>query len=113
MAMSLELNLRILRAVLVLMGIGVGAYILGPPLYWHVAEALARNAADCGPCSCDCSSQPLLSVVEGNFTVVFEAKLIPFLLDLCIIRSPRGNLYVKFGFCFFICGILNNMFKSQ
>ena len=47
MAMSLELNLRILRAVLVLMGIGVGAYILGPPLYWHVAEALARNAADC------------------------------------------------------------------
>ena len=82
MATGSELNPRILRAALVLMGLGVGAYILGPPLYWHVAEALSRNAVDCAPCSCDCSSQPLLLIAEGNFTVicslfiVFEAKSI-------------------------------------
>ncbi|KAK9155614.1 hypothetical protein Sjap_003094 [Stephania japonica] len=52
----------------------LAAYILGPPLYWHLTEALAavRHASSsssspsCPPCVCDCASQPLLSMPLGT-----------------------------------------------
>ncbi|KAH0905636.1 hypothetical protein HID58_037463, partial [Brassica napus] len=50
-------------------GAEYGGYILGPPLYWHLTEALAAvshsSASSCPPCACDCSSQPLLTISKG------------------------------------------------
>ncbi|XP_073006411.1 uncharacterized protein [Typha latifolia] len=60
---SSSLSPRVVRAIVVVMGLGLAAYIVGPPLYWHVAEALLRSSA-CPPCSCDCSSQSLLSLPQ-------------------------------------------------
>ncbi|XP_010942482.1 uncharacterized protein [Elaeis guineensis] len=60
----------LVRAVLLLMGLGLAGYIVGPPLYWHLAEALGRSSA-CSPCICDCSSQPLLSIPEELSNVSF------------------------------------------
>ncbi|XP_072986092.1 uncharacterized protein [Typha latifolia] len=57
------LNPRLVRAILVAMGLGIAGYIVGPPLYWHVAEALGRSSS-CPPCSCDCTSQPILALPE-------------------------------------------------
>ncbi|CAN7064955.1 unnamed protein product [Brassica rapa subsp. trilocularis] len=57
-----------LKVGLALMGLSMGGYILGPPLYWHLTEALAAvshsSASSCPPCACDCSSQPLLTISE-------------------------------------------------
>lgn len=58
------LNPTLIRVVVVVMGLGLAGYIVGPPLYWHVAEALGGSSA-CPPCTCDCSSQPLLSIPQG------------------------------------------------
>ncbi|KAJ6847526.1 uncharacterized protein M6B38_277195 [Iris pallida] len=56
------LNPRFLKGILLVMGLGLSAYIVAPPLYWHLAEALS-SSSPCAPCSpCDCSSQPLLSL---------------------------------------------------
>ncbi|XP_042449810.1 uncharacterized protein LOC122034572 [Zingiber officinale] len=58
------INPNLVRIVLVVMALGLAGYIVGPPLYWHVAEALGNSSA-CPPCAaCDCSAQPLLSLPE-------------------------------------------------
>jgi hypothetical protein len=52
-----------------LMAVCIAGYILGPPLYWHLKEgfvAVARSSPNCSPCLCDCSSQPLLSIPQGQ-----------------------------------------------
>jgi len=62
---------RLLKAALGLMALCMAGYILGPPLYWHVTEGLAAlsrsasSSSSCPLCSCDCSSQPLLSIPQG------------------------------------------------
>jgi hypothetical protein len=48
-----------------LLGLGLAAYIVGPPLYWHAAEALAAAGA-CPACDCDCDARPLLDLPEGS-----------------------------------------------
>ncbi|CAG7909149.1 unnamed protein product [Brassica rapa] len=57
-----------LKVGLALLGLSMVGYILGPPLYWHLTEALAAvspsSASSCPPCACDCSSQPLLTISE-------------------------------------------------
>lgn len=59
------LNPTVVRFVLVVMALGLAGYIVGPPLYWHLAEALGRSSA-CPLCApCDCSAQPLLSLPQG------------------------------------------------
>ncbi|KAF3589021.1 hypothetical protein F2Q69_00025881 [Brassica cretica] len=59
-----------LKVGLALMGMSMVGYILGPPLYWHLTEALAAvsysSASSCPLCACDCSSQPLLTIPEGK-----------------------------------------------
>ncbi|ONK74472.1 uncharacterized protein A4U43_C03F6630 [Asparagus officinalis] len=65
------LNPRLLRAILLLMGLGLASYIVVPPLYWHLVEALGSSSSSCPPCSCDCSSQPLLSLPEELSNVSF------------------------------------------
>ncbi|KAF7847149.1 hypothetical protein BT93_L3282 [Corymbia citriodora subsp. variegata] len=61
----------LLKLGLGIMALGIAGYILGPPLYWHFLEGLAavsRSSASsaCPVCDCDCSSQPLLSLPQGN-----------------------------------------------
>ncbi|XP_057460286.1 uncharacterized protein LOC130750832 [Actinidia eriantha] len=63
-------NPGVLKAALVVLGLCLAGYILGPPLYWHFMEGLAAvsrssSSASCPPCVCDCSSQPLLNIPQG------------------------------------------------
>ncbi|XP_041003090.1 uncharacterized protein LOC121248633 isoform X1 [Juglans microcarpa x Juglans regia] len=63
-------NPMVLKVGLVVVGLCIGGYILGPPLYWHFMEGLAAvshssSSYSCPPCQCDCSSQPLLSIPQG------------------------------------------------
>uniref|UniRef100_A0ACD6A5N1 Uncharacterized protein n=1 Tax=Avena sativa TaxID=4498 RepID=A0ACD6A5N1_AVESA len=51
-------------ALVALLGLGLAGYIVGPPLYWHVAEALGRSTGACPACVCDCDALPLLSLPE-------------------------------------------------
>ncbi|XP_020095647.1 uncharacterized protein LOC109715175 [Ananas comosus] len=76
--MAGALNPSLLKAILVVMGLGLAAYIVGPPLYWHLVEALGGSSS-CPPCSCDCSSQPLLSLPEelSNVSITDCAKRDP------------------------------------
>ncbi|KAF5746092.1 hypothetical protein HS088_TW06G00257 [Tripterygium wilfordii] len=62
------------KAGLVLLGLCVFGYILGPPLYWQFREGLAavsRSSSSCPVCVCDCSSQPLLTIPDGLSNVSF------------------------------------------
>ncbi|KAL7086695.1 hypothetical protein ACP275_13G016700 [Erythranthe tilingii] len=58
---------RVLKAALGLMAVCLAAYIVGPPLYWHLMEGLASASASasCPLCNCDCDSVPLLSIPQG------------------------------------------------
>ncbi|KAJ0975830.1 hypothetical protein J5N97_017795 [Dioscorea zingiberensis] len=74
------LNPRLVKALLVAMALGLAAYLCGPPLYWHLAEALGRaSSSSCPACSCDCASQPLLSLPKelGNVSFTDCAKRDP------------------------------------
>ncbi|KAF8031568.1 hypothetical protein BT93_D0707 [Corymbia citriodora subsp. variegata] len=58
---------RALKSFITVMAVSILGYIVGPPLHWHVTEALASvrrrgSSVSCPPCRCDCSSQPLLSL---------------------------------------------------
>ncbi|GFZ03254.1 transmembrane protein, putative [Actinidia rufa] len=47
------------------MGLCLGGYIVGPPLYWHISEPISSlRRSSCPPCLCDCSSHPLLSLPQ-------------------------------------------------
>ncbi|KAJ1702766.1 hypothetical protein LUZ63_002545 [Rhynchospora breviuscula] len=72
------LNPTLIRAIVVVLGLGVAGYIVGPPLYWHLAEILGGSSG-CPPCTCDCSSQPLLSIPQelSNFSIADCAKRDP------------------------------------
>ncbi|CAN1222606.1 hypothetical protein LINGRAPRIM_LOCUS620 [Linum grandiflorum] len=49
-----------------LLGLGLVAYIIVPPIYWHFSDFItASSSSDCPPCFCDCSSQPLLALSDG------------------------------------------------
>ncbi|XP_073283590.1 uncharacterized protein [Primulina huaijiensis] len=59
----------VLKAVVGIMALCLAAYIVGPPLYWHLVEGLAAfsrsSSSSCSSCNCDCvDSLPLLSVPE-------------------------------------------------
>ncbi|KAF5943640.1 hypothetical protein HYC85_017717 [Camellia sinensis] len=58
---------RMVKVAMGLMGVCLAGYIIVPPLYWHISEALASlRRSSCPPCLCDCSSQPFLSLSEGT-----------------------------------------------
>ncbi|XWS36773.1 hypothetical protein CRYUN_Cryun20dG0114600 [Craigia yunnanensis] len=53
---------------LVLLGMCLFGYLVGPPLFWYFMEGLAavsHTSNTCPPCLCDCSSQPILTIPEG------------------------------------------------
>ncbi|KAK2999185.1 hypothetical protein RJ639_023024 [Escallonia herrerae] len=55
-----------MKVAMGLMGLCLAGYIVGPPLYWHLTEALPSiGRPSCPPCLCDCSSEPLLSIPQG------------------------------------------------
>ncbi|KAE8819570.1 hypothetical protein D1007_02560 [Hordeum vulgare] len=47
-----------------LLGLGVAAYIIGTPLYWHITEALGRSRGACHACAYDCDALPLPQLPE-------------------------------------------------
>ncbi|KAM1919591.1 hypothetical protein ACFX15_023510 [Malus domestica] len=69
----------VLKAGLVIVGLCIAGYIVGPPLYWHFMEGLAAvshsssssSSFVCPLCTCDCSSQPLLSIPIGLSNISF------------------------------------------
>ncbi|KAE8816534.1 putative methyltransferase PMT26 [Hordeum vulgare] len=52
-------------ALVALLGLGVAAYIIGPPLNWHVTEALGRSPGACHTCAYDWDALPLPQLPEG------------------------------------------------
>uniref|UniRef100_A0A6N2ND93 DUF1068 domain-containing protein n=1 Tax=Salix viminalis TaxID=40686 RepID=A0A6N2ND93_SALVM len=68
-----------LKMVVVIMGFCLVGYIVGPPLYWRVSELLTANIRSsthrCPPCSCDCSSQQLLLLLDGLSSRSFTDEL--------------------------------------
>ncbi|THG11029.1 hypothetical protein TEA_023360 [Camellia sinensis var. sinensis] len=63
---------RMVKVAMGLMGVCLAGYIIVPPLYWHISEALASlRRSSCPPCLCDCSSQPFLSLSEGLNNSIF------------------------------------------
>ncbi|XP_031090596.1 uncharacterized protein LOC115995639 isoform X2 [Ipomoea triloba] len=71
MAVNQRCGQRVVKALLGVMAVCLAGYILGPPLYWHLMEAIAavtRSSSSyysCPPCTCDCNSQPLLAIPQG------------------------------------------------
>ncbi|KAG6416985.1 hypothetical protein SASPL_124426 [Salvia splendens] len=56
----------VVKAVIGLMAICLAAYIVGPPLYWHLMEGLASASATCPSCNCDCDDLPVLSIPQDG-----------------------------------------------
>eukprot|EP00252_Welwitschia_mirabilis_P023430 TRINITY_DN6610_c0_g3_i1.p1 TRINITY_DN6610_c0_g3~~TRINITY_DN6610_c0_g3_i1.p1 ORF type:complete len:190 (+),score=46.74 TRINITY_DN6610_c0_g3_i1:226-795(+) len=56
-----------LKLVVLMLGMVMATYIIGPPLYWHIAEDLAslRHSTTCEPCFCDCPSESLVAIPTG------------------------------------------------
>ncbi|GER53226.1 hypothetical protein STAS_30733 [Striga asiatica] len=109
---------RFVKAALGLMAICLAAYIVGPPLYWHLMEGLASASASatCPPCNCDCDSVPLLSIPQDNAYI--------YLLNFSDLVMPQfckdGNLaalyyltclLITFVF-FFLAGLNNSSFTD-
>ncbi|EOA38587.1 hypothetical protein CARUB_v10010412mg [Capsella rubella] len=56
-----------LKIGLALLGLSMAGYILGPPLYWHLTEALAAvsqssAASSCPSCPCNCPPYPAITI---------------------------------------------------
>lgn len=78
----------VLKAVLGLMAICLAAYIVGPPLYWHLMEGLASASASCPSCNCECDALPLLSIPQGTYTWFNAyARSVPIFLFEMLIRE--------------------------
>lgn len=95
-----------LKLVLALMGLSVAGYILGPPLYWHLTEALAAvshssdiSASSCLPCVCDCSSQPLLTIPRGIRKLQFFSWLKNYVLVIRSVGRACSFLYMNEETC--------------
>lgn len=86
----------VLKAVLGLMAICLAAYIVGPPLYWHLMEGLASASASCPSCNCECDAMPLLSIPQGiNARLnVYARSVSIFLFEVFICRFD----HLGFGF---------------
>jgi len=56
-----------LKIGLALLGLSMAGYILGPPLYWHLTEALAAvSASSCPSCPCECSTYSAVTIPKGK-----------------------------------------------
>ncbi|XP_047313055.1 uncharacterized protein LOC124916385 [Impatiens glandulifera] len=63
---------KMLQMAMLLTGAALAGYIVGPPLYWHISDALfSFRRSSCPPCLCDCTSGPLLSLPPGLNSTFF------------------------------------------
>ncbi|KAJ0680703.1 hypothetical protein HanPI659440_Chr16g0627301 [Helianthus annuus] len=104
-------NPTVVKVGIILLGVCLVGYLVGPPLYWHVLEGLAAvrrssAAVSCHTCNCDCDSQPLLSIPQGS---VFNMQYFtfipnPILVLLFIYYFPPdlSNIAPKFGLRYWI-----------
>ncbi|KAG6419580.1 hypothetical protein SASPL_121802 [Salvia splendens] len=76
----------VVKAVIGLMAICLAAYIVGPPLYWHLMEGLASASATCPSCNCDCDALPLLSIPQVETASVCYDMSWKVLLDDRILK---------------------------
>lgn len=96
------LNPAVLKAALGLLALSLAGYIVGPPLYWHFMEGLAAvstHSSSCPACTCDCSSQPLLSIPQGISFLLFCSFIVlnlinftrpwVFVLSINLFRSAK------------------------
>ncbi|GKB66500.1 microtubule-associated tumor suppressor 1 A like protein [Tanacetum coccineum] len=62
-------NPAVVKMIIIFMGVSLLGYVVGPPLYWHLLEALAKPSpaalSSCPVCNCDCDSRPALSIPQG------------------------------------------------
>ncbi|KAJ7548688.1 hypothetical protein O6H91_07G022500 [Diphasiastrum complanatum] len=67
-----------LKALLVLLALGLGIYIVGPSLYWELRESVseAKHSGSCSPCQCDCTALESVNLFSDC------AKLDPVLQDI-------------------------------
>ncbi|KAE8766716.1 putative methyltransferase PMT26 [Hordeum vulgare] len=82
-------------ALVALLGLGVPAYIVGPPLYSHVTEALERSPGACHACACDCDalSLPQLPEVWGGWDKgVFSYSEVRALVQIWYSNVPHTKL---------------------
>ncbi|KAK4755083.1 hypothetical protein SAY87_008840 [Trapa incisa] len=60
---------RAIKAGLWTVGLCMVGFVVGRPLYWHLTLRSSsfrhRRTLSCPRCECDCSSEPLLSLVDG------------------------------------------------
>ncbi|CAN6445695.1 unnamed protein product [Victoria cruziana] len=74
-------NPNLMKSLVVLLGLCLTAYILGPPLYWHLAEGfVALSRTSCAPCVCDCAYEPILSLPAGCCLVKIHGNSFRMLL---------------------------------
>ncbi|KAG5596762.1 hypothetical protein H5410_037994 [Solanum commersonii] len=107
---------RVLKSVLGLMAISLVAYILGPPLYWHLMEGLAAvsrssSVTTCPPCNCDCNSEPFFFIPPGPVSGYGCLKT-PFVKFADLLKDPFVNLNPidchSLAFCVLMLRILNH-----
>ncbi|KAK7261128.1 hypothetical protein RIF29_27432 [Crotalaria pallida] len=82
---SMRCNAVVVRVCLGLVALSIAGYIVGPPLYWHLVEALAainHSSSSCPACLCDCSSQPIISIPQGLRNTSFGD---------CAKQNPEAN----------------------
>nr|GMD06955.1 uncharacterized protein LOC109165329 [Ipomoea batatas] len=63
---------KTIRVVMVMIGVCIAGYVIGPPLYWFLSDTFiaaaissSSSSSSCPPCHCDCTLQPLLSHPNG------------------------------------------------
>ncbi|KAE8775064.1 putative methyltransferase PMT26 [Hordeum vulgare] len=79
-------------ALVALLGLGVATYIIGPPLYWHVAEALSRS-----PGACPSSPKRWYSNVPHTKLVQYKGKQNWVNVSRQHLVFPGGGTQIKHG----------------
>ncbi|CAI0625972.1 unnamed protein product [Linum tenue] len=63
---------KTVKTAMVFLGFCLVAYIVIPPLFWHLSDFITATSSSsssssssyCPPCFCDCSTQPLFSLFD-------------------------------------------------
>ncbi|XP_020868787.1 uncharacterized protein LOC9328328 isoform X1 [Arabidopsis lyrata subsp. lyrata] len=78
-----------LKIGLALLGLSMTGYILGPPLYWHLTEALAAvSTSSCPSCPCECSPYSAITIPKELSNASFAGELI---VKDCAKHDPEVN----------------------
>ncbi|KAH9620726.1 hypothetical protein KSS87_002208 [Heliosperma pusillum] len=95
----------VVKTTLCLIALCIAGYIVGPPLYWHIKEGSSTSSpssssssisitssllsttssSNCAPCTCNCDSQPILSIPQELSNISFTEDENP--LNSSLIRD--------------------------